>query len=122
MEEAIKIISIVTPSYNQGKFIQETIQTVLSQKGDFYIDYIIMDGGSTDDTVSIIKKHEKLLRKNYTVRKLNGLEFYVPGRSSEPRIVSCRGVSFRWFSERDRGQSHALNKGIQMIRGSILPG
>ena len=41
-------ISIVTPSYNQAKFVGETIESVLSQEGDFEIEYSVMDGGSTD--------------------------------------------------------------------------
>jgi len=78
--------SIVTPSLNQGLFIEETIRSVLLQ-GYPDLEYIVIDGGSTDDSVEIIKKYEKWL-------------------------------TF-WVSERDRGQSHAVNKGFSKASGEI---
>jgi glycosyltransferase involved in cell wall biosynthesis len=80
-------MSIVTPSYNQGQFIEETIRSVLLQ-GYPNLEYIIIDGGSRDNTVEIIQAYERWLS--------------------------------HWVSEKDRGQSHAINKGWGRSRGPIL--
>ena len=66
----MKRISIVTPSYNQGAYLEETIKSVLMQS-DENIEYIIMDGGSTDDSVEIIKKYEKYIN-SWVSQKDNG--------------------------------------------------
>jgi len=85
-EGPLPLISIVTPSFNQGRFIEETIRSVLLQ-GYPRLEYIIIDGGSIDETLSILAKYEKFL-------------------------------SF-CISEKDRGQSHAINKGFRFATGQI---
>ena len=93
--------SIVTPSYNQGEFLAETIESVISQKGDFLLDYIIVDGGSSDDSLDIIGHYDALLQ--------NG-----------EWGISCRGITFRWVSENDKGQTDALMKGFHVAQGEIF--
>ncbi len=80
-------ISIVTPSFNQGEFLERTILSVLNQNYP-NLEFIIIDGGSTDGSVEIIKKYERYL-------------------------------AF-WVSEKDNGQSDAINKGFQRSTGGIL--
>lgn len=80
-------VSIVTPSYNQGQFIEATLRSVLLQ-GYPNLEYIVIDGSSTDDSVSIIRRYEPWLAY--------------------------------WVSEPDRGQSHAINKGLERGTGEIF--
>lgn len=94
-------ISIVTPSLDQGHFLEETIRSVLSQEGDFFLDYQILDGGSKDNSLEIISKYEKLIE--------NGLW---PTR--------CRGIRYRWSSEPDNGQAAAINKGFSHAEGEVF--
>ncbi|MDP3996378.1 MAG: glycosyltransferase family 2 protein [bacterium] len=92
--------SIVTPVYNGQKYIAETIESVLSQEGDFEIEYIIEDGGSTDGTTEIIKSYAEKV-------------------SSGSFPLKCRGVSLKWTSEKDRGMYDAINKGFTKATGDI---
>lgn len=80
-------ISIVTPSFNQGVYLEKTIRSVLLQ-GYPNLEYLIIDGGSSDQSVDVIRKYESW-------------------------------VDF-WVSEEDRGQSHAINKGLEKSSGELM--
>ncbi len=113
-----QIISVVTPSFNQVEYIDDTILSVLSQQGDFLIDYIIIDGLSTDGSVDRIAWYEKELKEKCKVKQYNGLDFFV---SDKPMHINrCKGISYRWVSEKDQGHGDALNKGFSRTTGDIM--
>lgn len=78
-------ITILTPSYNQGRFIEQNILSVLHQK-DVEVEHIVIDGGSTDSTLDILKRYSHLV----------------------------------WLSEKDEGQSDALQKGLNLSTGDVI--
>ena len=83
-------ISIITATYNSGTTVRDTFESVLSQIFK-NIEYIVIDGGSTDDTLKIIREYESRFE----------------GR-------------MRWISERDRGLYDAMSKGIAMATGDVV--
>lgn len=80
--------SIITPSYNQANFLEQTIKSVVSQKVD--LEYFIMDGGSSDGSIEIIKKYAK----------------------KYPFI--------KWQSKKDNGQVDAINQALKKCTGDIV--
>ena len=75
----------IIKSFNQGSFIEDAIKSVINQ-GDIVSEHIIIDGGSSDNTLEVLKKY--------------------------PNIY--------WISEKDRGQTHALNKALEKTTGDII--
>lgn len=94
-------ISIVTATYNSASTVRDTFDSVLRQEYKDY-EYIIVDGASTDETVSIIKEYEK---RFISVRD-EGL--------------GGKGPIFKWISEPDKGLYDAMNKGIAMATGDVV--
>ena len=80
-------LSIITPSYNQAAYLEETILSVQGQ-AHAGIEHIVVDGGSTDGSVEVIRRHASKLAS--------------------------------WVSEPDRGQSHAINKGLEKATGELV--
>lgn len=89
-------LTLITVCYNSASVIRTALDSVLSQRG-CEIDYIVVDGGSTDGTVDILKDYEARFR-----------------------ALASAGVSYRWLSERDRGMYDAMNKGIRMSTGEAI--
>lgn len=87
------MISIITVCRNSEKTIRDTIESVLNQTYDL-LEYIVIDGRSTDDTLEIIHSYEK---------KFND-----------------RHIAYRYISERDDGIYDAMNKGISMASGELV--
>lgn len=112
------IISIVTPSYNQGEFIERTLKSVIEQPGDYFIDYIVMDGKSTDQTVPILESCKKEIASGNTTSIYEGRVFKKNNKGKYK--VNCLGVSFQYYSEKDKGQTNAINKGWELALGNII--
>ncbi len=96
-------ISIVTPSFNQGHFLEETIRSVLDQ-GYPNLEYIIIDGGSKDQSISIIRKYsdqikywESKLDKGQSDAIIKGMQY-------------CTGDIFNWLNSDDYLEPGALFK------------
>jgi glycosyltransferase involved in cell wall biosynthesis len=87
MNAQLPKISVITPTLNQVQFIEATIRSVLGQ-GYPNLEYLILDGGSTDGTVEILRKYE--------------------------------GERLHWISQKDGGQSNAINQGFHRATGDIL--
>jgi len=97
----------VTPSYNQAQYIEQTIQSVLEQ--DYArVEYSVVDGGSTDESVEVIKKYAKTLESDSLLS------------DAQQQAVELQKRVDWWVSEKDSGQGDAINKGLKRAKGEII--
>ena len=87
------LVSIVTVCYNSEKTIRKTIESVLAQTYG-QVEYIIVDGASTDNTVAVAREYEEQFRQ--------------------------KGYTYRIVSEKDRGIYDAMNKGLALASGELI--
>ena len=106
------IFSVVIANYNYGRFLEDTIRSVIAQNMGDQVELIICDAASTDNSVDIIKKHAGGLPPNIARSEWNDQNFKL--RASDPQLISW------WCSEPDGGQSAAFNKGFAHARGRFL--
>jgi len=95
-------ISIVTPNYNYGRFLQRALDSVVAQistighrPSTFSVEHIVIDGASTDESVAILESHRV-------------------------RFSDNERYTFRYISEKDAGQTDAINKGLRLATGDFV--
>lgn len=108
-------LSVIIANYNYGRFLEEAIQSVLGQDLGDAVEVILCDGGSTDNSVDIIRKYANGLPPN-----TNFTDWYKV-RNGGLQQEQCGSQLITWWcSEKDGGQSAAFNKGFSHARGEWL--
>lgn len=93
------IVVVITPAFNADEFLNETIFSVINQRGNFRLRYHVQDGGSSDNTVNILRQWEERLKLN-------------------DRLVTTE-IDFSWQSAPDTGMYDALNRGFGHVLSQI---
>jgi glycosyltransferase involved in cell wall biosynthesis len=127
-------VSVITPSYNGAAFIERTIESVLAQRGDFELEYLVVDGGSQDGTVDILERYQGRLRfvsqpdggqadainkgmrwaTGEVLAWLNSDDVYAPG-AVQHVVRALRETGARWCF----GECAIIDEADRRIRGAI---
>jgi glycosyltransferase involved in cell wall biosynthesis len=106
-DRQLPLVSVITPCLNMGEFLEETIQSVLSQ--DYpHIEYIVMDGGSTDRTLQILEKYKD--RLCYKSRPDRGTADAV-----NRGFALSEGAFFAWLSADDTYLPSAVSAAVRAL-------
>lgn len=106
------LLSVIIANFNYGRFLEEAIQSVLSQGMEGEVEIIICDAASSDNSVGIIKRYAKGLPPNTEYDDWCNTNFKPP--------ELCSQLITWWCSEKDGGQSAAFNKGFSHAKGRFL--
>jgi glycosyltransferase involved in cell wall biosynthesis len=94
-------ISIVTPTFNRSTYLDDTIRSVLTQRGNFDLEYVIQDGGSGEEVLRIL---------DYWQQRVDRGDF----------DTECNSITFKYFVDEDDGMYDAINKGFDRTSGEIM--
>lgn len=99
------LVSVITPSYNQANFLEQTLRSVLKQ--DYpRIEYLVVDGMSNDGSVEIIRKYAAMESGSLLPK-------------SQEQALGLHKIDW-WVSEKDSGQGEAINKGLSRATGEVI--
>lgn len=93
--------SVITPCYNSESLLDDTIKSIVLQKGDFEVQYIIVDGDSKDGTRHIVNKYVQLIK-------------------DKSFLISCNNITITYIAEADDGMYDALSKGFSLATGDVI--
>ena len=97
-------VSVITITYNAGRFLKNTIESIITQTNKEF-EYLIIDGGSKDDTTDIICQYDNLHFSSF--------------EEAQQRKAACTD-KILWISEADKGLYDAMNKGLHLAKGDFV--